>query len=201
MKSGANVNGKSNSVKPIIFVATKTKPMVALPLSILAFAAGVYLLIKVKTQYLSGLFSVLAWLVIAASLVSLVFASIECVEDCCEDMCGGGRECRIEKKMIIRDGDEENFHHMKGECSMEGCHMEGDSCVFDKAVCEKMIGKEACDAMCKERGRCIMSKEECMKMGSGCSMHHAEGMMKEGKSGCCMEKEAGPAKGCCKEKK
>ena len=66
------------------------------------------------------------------------------------------------------------------------------------------MGKEACDAMCKERGRCIMSKDECMKMchgmkgGEGCSMHQEGGMM-GGKSGCCMEK--GEAKKeCCKKK-
>jgi len=75
-------------------------------------------------------------------------------------------------------------------CSMGGCKMEGDSVVMEKEMCEKMMGKEACDAMSKQRGRCILSKEECMKM---C---HANG------AACCAEKkEAQSTKKCEGEKK
>jgi hypothetical protein len=49
--------------------------MVAIALSVLALAAGVYLLVKVKSEFLSGGFGLLAWLVILLSLVSLVFQS------------------------------------------------------------------------------------------------------------------------------
>lgn len=57
-----------------------------------------------------------------------------------------------------------------GHCTMSntscigGCKMEGDSVVMEPAVCEKMMGKEACEAMRAQRGRCIVSKEECMTM-------------------------------------
>ncbi len=176
--------------------------MEVLPLSLLAFAAGVYLLIKVKKEYLSSLFSVLAWFVIVASLVSIVCSSVECYRECCGAMCGGKRECRMEKKVIINDGKGGGCHQMNGGgCSMEGCKMEGDSCVLDKAVCEKMMGKEACDAMCKERGRCIMSKDECMEMchsKGGCMRQNEKGMISD-KPGCCMGK-GEEKKECCKKK-
>ena len=178
--------------------------MVALPLSILAFAAGVYLLIKVKKEYLSSLFSVLAWLVIIASLAAIGFSVAEGIEDYCEDHCEGKRECHMEKKIIIRGGEGGGGYHMgEGGCSMKGCKMEGDSCAMDKEACEKMMGKEACDAMYKERGRCIMSKDECMEMchgmkGAGGCMHHGEGMT-EGKAGCCMGKDGEGKKECHKK--
>ena len=48
--------------------------MVAIALSVLALAAGVYLLVKVKSEFLSGGFGLLAWLVILLSLVSFGFS-------------------------------------------------------------------------------------------------------------------------------
>jgi hypothetical protein len=177
--------------------------MVALPLSILALAAGVYLLIKVKREYLSGLFSILAWLIIVASLISIGFSSVRALHDRHHGGCGNKEECRMEKRIVIKEDGAGSCHGMgKGECNMEGCRMEGDSCIMDKVACEKMLGKEACDAIEKERGRCIMSKEECMKMChgekamGGCSMDHGESMP-EGKNGCCKE---GEKKECCKKK-
>lgn len=175
--------------------------MVALPLSILAFAAGVYLLIKVKKEYLSSLFSVLAWLVIVASVISI---GVSCMGGFCgghHGKCNESDECRMEKKIIIKEGGAGRCHGMSEDaCNMKGCKMEGDSCVMDKEACEKMMGKNACDAMYKERGRCIMSKEECMEMchsmkGEGGCMHHGEGM-KEGKPGCCMGKGGDSMKEC-----
>ena len=156
--------------------------MEALPLSLLAFAAGVYLLIKVKKEYLSSLFSVLAWFVIAASLVSIGFAAVECYEEC-EEMWEDEHECRMEKKIIIKDGGDGFM--------MDGCTMEGDSCVLNKEACEKWMGREGCDSFCKVRGKCIMSKDECMKMvhHGGESMKCGEGGMMKNKKGCCMHDE------------
>lgn len=180
--------------------------MTALALSILALAAGVYLLIKIKKEYLSGVFSVFAWFIIVASLLAIGGASVECFYQFCNRMCKGG-ECRMEKTMMIREGDGASCHQMEGgaACSMGGCKMEGDSVVMDKAMCEKMMGKEACDSICKMRGRCILGKSECTQMchgmsgGGGCAMHHEEGMM-DGKPGCCMGKEGEEKKACCKKK-
>ena len=107
--------------------------------------------------------------------------------------------------MIKDDGMGHCSMDSSSTCSMGGCKMEGDSVVMEKEMCEKMMGKEACDAMCKERGRCIMSKEECMKMchaaGKPCCAEKGEGtcpMHKEAESAgkCTM----GEKKECCKKK-
>ncbi len=157
--------------------------MESLPLSLLAFAAGVYLLVKVKKEYLGDIFSVLAWFVIAASAVSIGFSSVECYEECFE-CCDDEHEYHIEKKIMIKEG-EKSCHHMSmDDCCMGGCKMKGDSCVMDKEACEKLMGKKECDKMSKERGRCIMSKEECEKFCHPGCVHKGEGEMKNGKRGC-----------------
>ena len=168
---------------------------IAIPLLILALAAGVYLLIKVTKEYLGGIFKVLAWLVIGLSLLAIagvVFRGVHHFHRMHEM-----KECRMEERMIIKHG-EGSCCNMDSTCKMMGCRMEGDSMVMDKEACEKAMGKEACEKMCKERGRCIMSKDECMKMcghnssgmkgeANSCPMH------KEGKA-CCMDKEKGEKK-------
>jgi len=197
--------------------------MLALPLSILALASGVYLLVKVKREFLGGIFEILAWLVIVLSLVSVGFVAFKSINRC-GGHCGNREECKIEKRIIVNEG--ESHCKMNNGCSMSGCKMEGDSCVMDKEVCEKMMGKEACDEMCKERGRCIMSKEECMKVchtagksccaekgePSGCAMHQGAckgdcggkcgsscgGKCESGSKNCCAAD--APKKKCCKHK-
>jgi len=166
--------------------------MLFFPLSILALAAGVYLLVKVKREYLGGVFEILAWLVILLSLVAIGFGGFRAMHHC-------GGKCNVEKRVMIMNGQEEvtttchkggmmnggtcphmqsgGMMHGQGMmegCAMGGCKMEGDSVVMDKATCEKMMGKEACDKMYAERGRCIVSKDECTKMctaeGKACCM-------------------------------
>ncbi len=199
--------------------------MIALPLSILALAAGVYLLVKVKREFLGKIFEILAWLVIVLSLVSVGFSGFKGLHHCGGDKCKQGSECRVEKEVIIKDG--------KGTCSMEStssmtcCKTEGDSMVMEKEMCEKMMGKEGCEKMTKERGRCIMSKEECAKVceaaghscgaqksAGGCSMHGANckgdcagkcsgkcgGTCETGKKECCVKGAEGEKKECCKKK-
>jgi hypothetical protein len=60
---------------------------------------------------------------------------------------------------------------------------------MDQATCEKMMGKEACEAMRKDRGQCIVSKEECQKLckasGQSCCVASAEP-----KAACCAGGEA-----------
>jgi hypothetical protein len=153
--------------------------MIALPLCILALAAGVYLLIKVNREYLGGIFKFFAWLIILLSLVATVatvrhgihrhFRRMHHMQDMrshCE-MSGSpmGANC-----------------HMGADstCPMSGCKIVGDSVILDRAVCEKMMGKEACEKLCKDRGQCIMTKDECAKMCGG------------------MAKSGGDPKACCK---
>jgi hypothetical protein len=177
----------------------KTQNMIAIPLLIIALAAGVYLLIKATTQYLSPIFKVLSWLVIVLSVGAIFAVLLHGIHHFgyehrhCHD---GLREERI----IIKDGSDAKCCPMGG-----GCKMEGDSVVLEKAMCEKLMGKDSCDKICATRGRCILSTAECTKLCGGeskcmmggqnsCCMKGAEGSMKE----CC--KKDGETKECCKKK-
>ncbi|MDB5283493.1 MAG: hypothetical protein JWO06_2568 [Bacteroidota bacterium] len=166
---------------------------VAIPLLILSLAAGVYLLIKVTKEYLGGIFKVLAWLVIILSLLAIagvVFRGVHHFHRMHQMQGCGMHEYRLEERMIIRNG-EASCCGKDSACAMMGCKMEGDSMVMDRAACEKAMGKDACDKMFHERGRCIISKEECMKICEKAGGEKAEAnacpMHKEGKA-CCMDK-------------
>ncbi|MFN8300430.1 MAG: hypothetical protein U0T75_15115 [Chitinophagales bacterium] len=181
--------------------------MVALSLSVLALAAGVFLLVKVKSQYLGKLFEGLAWLVIVLALVAIGAVGYHALHHC-----GGGdchkEQCKVEQKEVIikEDG--------AGHCNMGDmaacCKAEGDSMVMDAASCEKMMGKEACEKMMKERGRCIMSKDECAKACEAnggkkdCCANaggHGGCQMDMGKGECPMMKADGEKPACCKKDK
>ena len=167
--------------------------MVAIALLLLALSAGTFLLMKASREYLGMLFKFLSWLIIVISLLSIVFVSLK-----------GARHMHHMREMhqhmgCMNDGYDREEHIVikemgDGHCNMEGssgmscCKMQGDSMVMDKGMCEKMIGKEACEKMCKERGQCIMSKEECAKICKG--------------NGSCCESGAEPGgmKDCCKKK-
>lgn len=163
--------------------------MVFFPLSVLALAAGVYLLMKAKREFLGSAFEVLAWLVIALSLVAIGFGGFKAV---CHrgDKCGKGQHCNIEKRVIIKKDGEAACPHAGAGAT---CHMVGDSVVMDEATCAGIMGKEGCATMMKERGQCIMSKEECTK---ACNNAGKE---------CCMKDKAGATcpntgtKECCKK--
>lgn len=162
--------------------------MIALPLSILALAAGVYLLIKVNREYLGGLFKFFAWLVIALSLLSTGAVIRHGVHHFRHHRGFPGHEMREERIMM-------NEMHRAGNdsiCPMSGCKMAGDSVVLDRAVCEKMMGKDACDKLCKDRGQCIMTKDECAKMCGG--MAKCGGEVKS----CCMSNGKAMGAACCK---
>lgn len=175
--------------------------MTALPLSILALAAGVYLLIKVNREYLGGLFKFFAWLVIVLSLLSTAAVIHHGVHHF-RMRHQGFRHGRMEEQMMMRE-----FHGncTPGDsvCPMSGCKMMGDSVVLDRAVCEKMMGKESCEKLCRERGQCIMTKDECARM---CGAQAKDGMetMKcckgDGKeTPACCKKDGKEPKACCKK--
>lgn len=122
--------------------------MVFFPLSVLALAAGVYLLIKTEREFLGGGFKILSWLVIFLSLVAIGFGGFKAVKHR-SGKCHKTKHCNIEKRVTI------NKH------GAATCHVVGDSVVMDEAICAGIMGKEGCAAMVKERGQCIMSKAEC----------------------------------------
>jgi hypothetical protein len=179
--------------------------MIALPISILALAAGVYLLIKVNREYLGGIFKFFAWLIIVLSLLSTAAVIRHGVhhfrmrhhhfQHC--DMAGGGMNggCSMDG---MHSGCNMGSMHccgMSGDSTcpmMSGCKMVGDSVVLDRAVCEKMMGKDACEKLCKDRGQCIMTKDECAKMCGG--MTKGDGGMKS----CCMGDGKPMGAACCK---
>jgi hypothetical protein len=172
--------------------------MIALPLCILALAAGVYLLIKVNREYLGGIFKFFAWLIIILSLLAMGGLVRHAIHrhhymkmhhmqgmQCCHG--GMGMQCGHGgwgmQGCSINNGCGKTSD---SACPMSGCKMVGDSVVVDKAMCEKMMGKEACDKLCKERGQCIMTKDECAKMCGG-------------EKACCKGEEAKEGKSCCKK--
>ena len=165
--------------------------MAAFPLSILALAAGVALLIKVKKDGLGMLYKALSWLVVLLALAFMFHLGRMAWRHHHDGMMMGGHGhgghrmgcgMMMDGRCDMRDGKD-------SAGMMAGCHMKGDSVVMDKDVCEKAIGKEACEKMCKERGCCIMSKDECMKM---CNMNGNQCCMSGGGGGCCSMHE-----GCC----
>ncbi len=167
--------------------------MLNLALLLLALAAGIYLLIKANSLFLGKIFAALIWLQIFLSLAGIGVLAYKGVMHKLYPGCGTKKECRAEKQVIIRDG-VESVHGMHS-CSMQRCHKEGDSVVLDKATCEKMVGKQLCDSLSKERGRCIFSREECAKV---CSATGAPcGDDKAGTA--CVKKCEGQEKKCCKK--
>jgi hypothetical protein len=172
--------------------------MIALPLSILALAAGVYLLIKVNREYLGGIFKFFAWLIIILSILTIGgivrhaihhhhMRKMHQMDGCQRDW--GMRGCDDNKEM--QSCPMHNAGNCCGMgkdtvCPMSGCKMVGDSVILDRAACEKMMGKEACDKLCKDRGQCIMTKDECAKMCGG-EKACCKGDNKDTKS-CCKKK-------------
>jgi hypothetical protein len=154
--------------------------MAAFPLSVLALAAGVYLLIKVKREYVGGIIGILAWLVVASSIVSLGYTGYKAFT-CCGTKCRG-EKCTKENIASC----ETKCHKKETSCNGTfGCHMEGDSCVMEKEKCIEIMGKEACEALIAERGRCILSKEECAeKCEKKCCSNEHKGCCKKSESGC-----------------
>jgi len=167
--------------------------MVAIPLLILALAAGVHLLVKVKRDFMGGAFEALAWLVIVLSLAAIGFTATRSFTHGCKEHCGKAKQCHVEKEVIInQQGPGGCAAHGAPEANAAGCcKMAGDSIVLEQATCEKIMGKEACEAMRKERGQCILSKEECQKAckasGQTCCAGGAEA-----KAACCAGGEAKP---------
>jgi hypothetical protein len=143
--------------------------MVPIALSVLAFAAGVYLLIKVEREFLGGIFKALAWAVILLSLISVGFSgynAINCKRHC-EQKCERSQSCHRGGTAKGECSYKQSSDCSKGATACGGaCQIVGDSVILDKEKCTSMMGKNACDKINAERGQCIISKAECMKMCS-----------------------------------
>jgi hypothetical protein len=169
--------------------------MVAFPLSILALASGIYLLVKVKREFLGRLFEVLSWLVVLLSLASIGLVGAKALHHCC----GGGHcsetnECRMEKRIIIKDAE--------GHCTMDS----STSCAGHCPMMDS-LGKEECMKKCHEEG-----KSCCAHVAGSFPMHHegckgdcggkcsekCEGKCESGSKACCAG--SGEKKECCKKK-
>ncbi len=114
--------------------------MLAIPLTILALAAGVYLLIHVKQSGLGPLYKYLGWLVVVLSLLFIV---------CCV-VRGARHNHRMEEC------------HMSGQCGMSrhgeaacpymkspACCAQGGSCNMQGGHAECNMGAQGC---CAEKG-------------------------------------------------
>lgn len=106
--------------------------MVAVALSVLALAAGVYLLVKVKSAFLSSGFTLLAWLVILLSLVSFGFAVTKGVHS-------GNAQCH--KKQV-------NYHH-GATCSPQSSSCKKACAKIENKDCAKQCGGGQCEGKCK----------------------------------------------------
>ena len=167
--------------------------MIALPLSILALAAGVYLLIKVNREYLGGIFKFFAWLIILLSVVAVVSTVHHGIHRHFHHGCHMHGHCGMHEGVM---GKEHCDMDANGACPMAGCKMSGDSVTLDRATCEKMMGKEACDSLCKGQAQCTISKDQCAQICKGMSKCSAgqPACCKEGDKACCKTAD----KACCK---
>jgi hypothetical protein len=155
--------------------------MVAIALCLLAIAAGTYLLIIIKRDFLGKAYSVLAWGIIIASLMGIGFTGYkavmhrgckqQCEQGACDKEnkgnCNGNAKPGCPHGGGMMEGNGACPHMQQGMACPMSCQVVGDSCVMDQAACEKMMGKEGCAKMVAERGRCIMSLDECSKMSGG----------------------------------
>jgi hypothetical protein len=128
--------------------------MVALPLSILALAAGVYLLMQLKHYGFTGIYKILAWLVVLLSLAFMVAGGIRGImhhrhKNHCSQM---GGHCDMK--------DSGACPYMKdGHCDMKGgdpghCAMSGNA-----------SGNMSCCAKDTNAKKCDMSKPSCCMKG------------------------------------
>ena len=115
--------------------------MIAISFSILALAAGVYLLIQVKHFGFTGIYKALSWLVILLSLAFMIAGGVRGVmhhrhERHCEqsgscDMKGGSCSYMREGHCDMKGGD-------MGHCAMSGAG--------NMPCCAKDSGEKKCEA-------------------------------------------------------
>jgi len=138
--------------------------MVAIALSILALAAGVYLLTYVKQFSLGGLYRSLSWLVI---LLALGFIACGVARGVMHMRCAS--HCESSAKCTYKDGSAcpytKDGKCMKdmGECSMKGhgeCSMDKEGGDSKMECCKKMREAQgSCSEMHGEEGKAACCKK------------------------------------------
>ena len=140
--------------------------MIAIPFSILALAAGVYLLLQVKHFGFSGIYKALAWLVL---LLSLLFMAGGVVRGVMHHRHQG--QCMKPGHCDMKDGGACPYMH-EGH---EGCNMHGG-----------MGGGSCCDMPCCAKSHCTTGSAKgcCAKDSAGkkCEMSKAPCCHKDGAS-------------------
>ena len=149
--------------------------MILIPISLLAFAAGVYLLVYIKQAGLGGLYKYLAWLVVLLSLLFIVCTVVRGARHhgCCQTQ----SQC----KMNGHEGREACPYMKGGDCKMEGGHGE---CTKGAEGCSKDKGGEDGKACCKKGAE--EAKAPCCKKDG-----------EEGKAACCTKGAEGAKPACC----
>jgi len=135
--------------------------MIAIPLSILALAAGIYLLIYVKQSGLGPLYRYLSWLVVLLSLFFIVCCVVRGVRHE-RDM----RECHTSGRCGMGHHGEGACPYMKGG---PGCCVQGGSGTIRGAEAGCNMGSASCCAKPGEGGKSCCNKEGEAGMASSCS--------------------------------
>ena len=138
--------------------------MVAIALSILALAAGVYLLTYVKQFSLGALYRNLSWLVILLALGFIACGVARGVMHMrCENHCESSAKCTYKDGSACPYTKDGKCMKEMGGCSMHGhgeCPMEKEGCAAQMECCQKM--KEAqgsCTEMHGEEGKAACCKK------------------------------------------
>ena len=147
--------------------------MILIPITLLALAAGVYLLVYIKQAGLGGLYKYMAWLVVVLSLLFIVCTVVR--EARYQRCCHAQSQCR----MGSHEGSEACPYMKGGDCKMEGGHGE---CTKGAEGCSKDGGEgKACCKKGAEEGKAPC----CKKDGE------------EGKAACCTKGADAAKPACC----
>jgi hypothetical protein len=134
--------------------------MIAIPIAILALAAGVYLLIYVKQAGLGTLYKLLAWKVIGLSLLFILIGAAIGVHHM-RHM----HRCETSGHCDMKRGDGGCMYMTHGSCGMQGgsmpeCCKPGAACCAEKKECCSGGEMKAC---CKDMKA---GPASCSEMGS-----------------------------------
>ena len=146
-----------------------------IPFTLLALAAGVYLLVYIKQAGFGGLYKYLAWLVVLLSLLFIVCTVVRSARH--HGCCQSESHC----KMSAHQGGDACPYMKGGDCKMEGGHGE---CTKGAESCSKEKGCEEGKACCKKGAE--DGKAPCCKKDG-----------EEGKAACCTKGAESAKPACC----
>ena len=139
-------------------------PHIAIALLLLSLTGGMFLLYKTQKENLNAFFKVISWLVIVASLGSMICCGLHCAMRCCMrgeecremERCEGRGDCDMRESMMMRHG--MNKRIIICTDGDEECPMKGGNCC-----------KEGMEGQCREK--CEEGEVSCCKKdGAKCEM-------------------------------